>query len=750
MIAIAAGLMALAIYTQNKSRQDANNAPANSPAAHAATTTAPAPEAAPATKPAPTMAPAAAATIAPPPSSQPTTQRPPGDQWIYEGEGVNRKFTFGSLDPNEGYAFGLDLVNQGAAIYTAKLADYYTTVEDKHAAKSAGTDHQAYLDRVGTDGLQGHYSLLNPVPRNVGQDARTAHDLDEAYKRHEPVSFAKDLRMPMATRWVTLEYGENDKVDIPIEAMRWYGQEVKNPPAGQKQFVFKLTLVQPAWDAAKGAWNGDKGKPYLELTKTYTITEGAKPGEIQYDKRPYSIRVTLSAKNLSSDTYKLTIDQGGATGVPRDDIRQDFRRLDWARLEADNKIQIQKRPADPKKPADTENLGKTTDEKPLIWVGQTNKFFSSLLYLMPKSSDVLAPKRAATWYEEMIPETSTSKTFYTGLRLEMSLAAAKAKGDSDTAELDFFVGPKITELFHETPLYDKLDYAGSIDIGSSCCGMSFCTFDWLSKFIMSFLEILAKYVTFGNYGVAIIVLVIIVRLLLHPLTKKSQVSMSKMQKLAPKMKEIQEKYKNDKDTLNREMLKHSKEQAGVFLGCLPMLLQLPIWIALYSGLQADASLRHAAFLPFWITDLAGQDAIMRFSTPIEIPFLVGMMGPIVSLNLLPLLLTVAMYFQAKLTPTPSTAATPEQEAQQKMQQRMMRVMTPAMMLLFFYNAPAGLTLYIMTSTASGVIEQMVIRKHIRERDEALVGAQTEIVVPGKISRDSRQKKPKGPFWTKRG
>jgi len=106
-----------------------------------------------------------------------------------------------------------------------------------------------------------------------------------------------------------------------------------------------------------------------------------------------------------------------------------------------------------------------------------------------------------------------------------------------------------------------------------------------------------------------------------------------------------------------------------------------------------------------------------------------------------------MYYQTKLTPTSMSATATPQQAQQ---QKMMKIMTPVMMLLFFYNAPAGLNLYIMTSTFSSVFEQIIIRKHIKEREAAEAASETTVVMPGKGARGSRPKKPKGPFWTKRG
>jgi YidC/Oxa1 family membrane protein insertase len=244
----------------------------------------------------------------------------------------------------------------------------------------------------------------------------------------------------------------------------------------------------------------------------------------------------------------------------------------------------------------------------------------------------------------------------------------------------------------------------------------------------------------GNYGVAIIILVLLVRLVLHPLTKKSQISMMRMQKLAPQMQKLKEKYADDKNTLNKEMMKLYKEQgASPLLGCLPMLLQMPILVALFRGLNSIVELRHAAFLPVWITDLAAPDALFTFGK--ELP-LIGS-----AFNLLPILLTVAMFVQQKFTPQSAQAAASPEQAQQ---QKMMKFMLPAMMLVFFYKAASGLNLYFMTSTFAGVLDGYFVRKHIREKEAAEAALQTTIKVPGKAARSARPKKPKGPFWVKGG
>ncbi|MHC4147959.1 MAG: membrane protein insertase YidC, partial [Planctomycetota bacterium] len=238
-----------------------------------------------------------------------------------------------------------------------------------------------------------------------------------------------------------------------------------------------------------------------------------------------------------------------------------------------------------------------------------------------------------------------------------------------------------------------------------------------------------------NYGVVIIILVFIIRILIHPLTKKSQVSMSKMTKLAPKAEEIKKKYANNKTEMNKHLMALYKEQgASPVMGMLPMMVQMPIWIALYSAIYASIELRGAPFLPFWITDLSVPDAAVRFST-ITIPLLGW---KIESLNLLPILMGAAFYLQQKLMP--KTAAASPQAAQQ---QKMMMIMMPLFLPLVLYKAPSGLNLYIMASTFAGVIEQYIIRKHIRQKEQ--VESQGLVSVTSKTGGKAKKKKPK-PFY----
>jgi YidC/Oxa1 family membrane protein insertase len=313
-----------------------------------------------------------------------------------------------------------------------------------------------------------------------------------------------------------------------------------------------------------------------------------------------------------------------------------------------------------------------------------------------------------------------------------SLAPAGQVGSMKTYYFQVYLGPKDKSLFDKDEQYRKLGFVHAIDFLGCCCPASIIR--PLAFGILALMKWMHGFI--GNYGLVIIILVFLIRIVIHPLTKKSQVSMSKMSKLAPRMEEIKKKYANNKAELNKQMMALYKEHgASPIMGMLPMMVQMPVWIALWSAVYASIELRGAPFLPFWITDLSVPDALVTFST-VTIPFLGWKVN---SLNLLPILMGIAFYLQQKLMPSQAAAANPQAAQQQKM----MMIMMPLMFPLLLYNAPSGVNLYIMASTFAGVIEQYVIRKHVREKEEAeskgLVAATSK--TGGKV----KKKKPK-PFY----
>jgi YidC/Oxa1 family membrane protein insertase len=207
---------------------------------------------------------------------------------------------------------------------------------------------------------------------------------------------------------------------------------------------------------------------------------------------------------------------------------------------------------------------------------------------------------------------------------------------------------------------------------------------------------LTHFAILGNYGIAILILTVLVRVIFWPLTHKSTESMKRMQELQPKMKELKEKYKDNPQRMQQETMALYKEnKVNPMGGCLPMLIQIPVFIALFAVLRSAIELRFSKFL--WISDLSEPENL--FQGAFKVP-LIGWD----SLNILPLLMAATMMLQQKLTPT-AAAATPEQQQQQKMMQTIM----PVMMLFFFYTMPSGLVLYWTTSQVI-MIAQLLIRK----------------------------------------
>jgi len=204
----------------------------------------------------------------------------------------------------------------------------------------------------------------------------------------------------------------------------------------------------------------------------------------------------------------------------------------------------------------------------------------------------------------------------------------------------------------------------------------------------------------NNWGVAIIVVTIIINIVLFPLTKKSFLSMQKMQELQPHMQKLRETHKDNPQKLNKEVMELYKQyQVNPFGGCLPMLMQLPIFFGFYQALIHSIELKDAKFL--WIKDLSGPDALFRFPQPL--PF-VGEY-----FNLLPLITLVVMVIQQRMTTSMQAGqASPEMVQQQKI----MAILFPIFFGFILYNFPSGLVVYWLTNSILMTTEQLMLKKKV--------------------------------------
>lgn len=246
------------------------------------------------------------------------------------------------------------------------------------------------------------------------------------------------------------------------------------------------------------------------------------------------------------------------------------------------------------------------------------------------------------------------------------------------------------------PLEPKLLKPIGYDLDSA---INYGWFGFLAKPMLQFLEWLNTY--FHNYGISIIVITIIIRALFFPLTVKSMVSMKQMQikteKVKPEMDALKEKYKDDKSKQNTELMalysKHGINPLSQLGGCLPLLIQFPVFIAIYDILRHSIDLRHSPFL--WIPDLSEPD--MLFMIPvIDIPF-----------RLLPIIMGAAWFLSQKMTPMSTAMGGENMRLQMKMMQYM-----PIIFVFLFWNLPSGLVLYWTVSNMLSIVQQVYVNRKV--------------------------------------
>ena len=301
-------------------------------------------------------------------------------------------------------------------------------------------------------------------------------------------------------------------------------------------------------------------------------------------------------------------------------------------------------------------------EKAIEWSGFADKYFMSAI-LSEKNSiaSVELKKNNAGFFESIV----SSPQFTVN------------PGQSVTTTHRLFVGPKDIDVLKQQG--NSLEQ--SLDLG---------WFTVLAKPLMYTLKFFYKYV--GNYGIAIIIITIILKALFFPLTHKSYKSMKGMQKIQPEMTKLREKYKDDRDAMNKAVMELYREhKVNPMGGCLPMVVQIPVFFALYKSLMFSIELRHAPFL-LWITDLAGPDNL--FGELLHIPFVIGP---------LPLLMGASMFVQQKMTPS----------QMDPMQQKMMLAL-PVVFTFMFLSFPSGLVLYWLVNNVLTIGQQMYINKLVKD------------------------------------
>ena len=241
-----------------------------------------------------------------------------------------------------------------------------------------------------------------------------------------------------------------------------------------------------------------------------------------------------------------------------------------------------------------------------------------------------------------------------------------------------YMGPRDLEILKKTG--KKLDQA-----------INFGFWDIIAKPLHFLLRYFNRFA--HNYGVSIIILTVLIKIIFWPLSHKSFKSMKEMQKLQPLMAKIREKYKGDREQMQRELMGLYKTyKVNPMGGCLPILIQIPVFFALYRILANSIELRHAPFM-LWITDLSAPDRLLNFS--FSIPF----MSPPYGIPVLTLLMGASMFIQQKMSPAPGDPA-----------QAKVMMYLPIIFIVMFINLPSGLVLYWLTNNILSIMQQYYLLK----------------------------------------
>ncbi len=304
---------------------------------------------------------------------------------------------------------------------------------------------------------------------------------------------------------------------------------------------------------------------------------------------------------------------------------------------------------------------------PWMWAGLENRYFLAVLIPNGWQAGKLSTQKEEIGTQKKFWGLSEGKL--EGPRLQIDVPGLTlAAGERKTYQAQFYVGPKDYQLF-QTPQFAPYHFERSIAFGF---------FGALGKIARNVLELFYKWT--GNYGVAIIMITVLLQLILCRFTIMQLKSAAQMKKIQPEVKRIQERYKNDPATLQRETLAlYQKYHVNPLMGCLPLLIQLPIFLALFNALRTSWALHGAKFV-WWLTDLSAKD-----------PYYI-----------LPILMGGVMFLQQRGNIPPGTD--PAQAAVFKYM--------PLIFTLMFMNFPSGLVLYWLTNSLITYGVQTLVNKKL--------------------------------------
>jgi len=545
-----------------------------------------------------------------------------------------QKVLLGSLNPATGYALAVELTSTGAGIVAATLNDPRYPVADNP-------------------------DELDPRPqlRLLGNNLTVARDDKDAGKRR-PHTFDVDIET-IDSQFKKLGAGAS------LRTLDWELLETTDDPdaRGTKATAtFRIRSPDGQLEVRKIFRLNRIPRDQLEVANIRdTSSQGSQ------------LNVELQIRNLSDQPQVATYVLQGPSGLPLEneenarkfrDVKAGFVSSESGSISAETLTagQLAK---------DHENEEVETWLQPFRYIGVDTQYFAAII--VPAE-----PQQKLPWFSGSKPTVLKANTEFrdrSDISVELTSVELELPPDGVVEHrFQMFLGPKRRELL-ETYEADAI-----IDFG------------WFAAISHVMVWLLDTFHGWGApYGVAIIMLTMIVRGCMFPISKKQALSAKKMKELQPQLMEIREKFKDDKQKLAQAQMElYRKASFNPLAGCLPVFLQLPIFIALYQALNNWVDLRMAPFL--WVDNLAAPDALTPMPT---LPFLGS------DFNLLPILTVCLFYAQQKMFMPPPT--TDEMAMQQKMMNFMMIFFG-----FLFYHVPAGLCVYFIASSVWGMSERKLL------------------------------------------
>jgi YidC/Oxa1 family membrane protein insertase len=569
-------------------------------------------------------------------------------------------------DSPSAYHLRLQLDQVGAAVAIATTAKYDAEYDRKGPVIPGRKPRLRLIDQ----GLSnGPGSLAMTVISEGRREKAIVVDNEDA-NAEPPIEAQIDLKV-----WEVVR----DKQGTPAVKVVTRTDPVTKQPVEGQEIAVRIKAVDPS----------------VTVTKTYRLWKGEDGFEVDLG--------FSSPVKESKFTYRLFTPHG----IPIEGAwyTSTFRDVFFGQVNASGRTELSKPLASTeiiKYKGDPSTYRYT--ELPLKFAGVEDQYFTTFLepWPIPKRSDDRLEKESAPFiFDENLKEPQFSDV---GVQVVSRPITVGPNLGEIVHRYKVFAGPKLGTLLTPYEAEDLASYRKQwIPIPYASELARYVIAPLLDK-IYSLTQAVAGLFGWknGNYGIAIIFLTMTVRLIMFPISRKQAMMAKKMQDLQPYLVEIKEKYKDDKEASTREtMALWKRHKVNPAAGCLPALIQMPIFVGLWQCLNNSVALRHSKFL--YIQDLAAPDMVMHL--PFTIPFINAEY-----LNILPFGVVALMLVQTKLFAPPPT--TPEAEMNQKMMKYMMIFMA-----FMFYKVPSGLGLYFITSSLWQICERLLLPKMIKQPKE---------------------------------